>query len=393
METLSALLAAIPQPDVAGMARAQQHIDGLLKPPGSLGRLETLAVQLAGLPGLQGQLALAEKAIVVMCADHGVWHEGVTPSPQVVTAIHAGNMVRGNTGVCVLAAQAGARVQVVDVGIDADPLPGLINLKVARGSGNIARTAAMSRQQAETVLLASMHLTRQLAADGVKVFGVGELGMANTTPAAAVISVLTGSDPDAVVGCGANLPLAQRGHKVAVVRQAIALTSRTRKRGWMSGEGGRLRSGGHDRGDPRGGLLWPAGGAGWLPLLCLCPGGVSHGPDGASLSCPFALVGGERGADRPGRAGSAALSRYGHAPGRGQRRRAGHAPAGGRQRDVQPDGNAGAEQHCAAQYRAVVLMVERIVSTMGGRCAAFTAPAARPPGAGGKPAPGRACRR
>ena len=158
METLSALLAAIPQPDVAGMARAQQHIDGLLKPPGSLGRLETLAVQLAGLPGLQGQLALAEKAIVVMCADHGVWHEGVTPSPQVVTAIHAGNMVRGNTGVCVLAAQAGARVQVVDVGIDADPLPGLINLKVARGSGNIARTAAMSRQQAETVLLASIAL-------------------------------------------------------------------------------------------------------------------------------------------------------------------------------------------------------------------------------------------
>lgn len=72
---------------------------------------------------------------MVMCADHGVWHEGVTPSPQVVTAIHAGNMVRGNTGVCVLAAQAGAVVQVVDVGIDADPLPGLINLKVARGSG------------------------------------------------------------------------------------------------------------------------------------------------------------------------------------------------------------------------------------------------------------------
>ncbi|MCY0038473.1 nicotinate-nucleotide--dimethylbenzimidazole phosphoribosyltransferase [Klebsiella pneumoniae] len=222
METLSALLAAIPQPDVAAMARAQQHIDGLLKPPGSLGRLETLAVQLAGLPGLQGQLALAEKAIVVMCADHGVWHEGVTPSPQGVTAIHAGNMVRGNTGVCVLAAQAGARVQVVDVGIDADPLPGLINLKVARGSGNIARTAAMSRQQAETVLLASMHLTRQLAADGVESLRRRRIGMANTTPAAATISVLTGSDPDAVVGCGANLPLAQRGHKVAVVRQAIA---------------------------------------------------------------------------------------------------------------------------------------------------------------------------
>ncbi len=107
---------------------------------------------------------------MVMCADHGVWHEGVTPSPQVVTAIHAGNMVRGNTGVCGAGGAGRARVQVVDVGIDADPLPGLINLKVARGSGNIARTAAMSRQQAETVLLASMHLTRQLAADGVESF-------------------------------------------------------------------------------------------------------------------------------------------------------------------------------------------------------------------------------
>ncbi len=179
-------------------------------------------------------------------------------------------MVRGNTGVCVLAAQAGAVVQVVDVGIDADPLPGLINLKVARGSGNIARTAAMSRQQAETVLLASMHLTRQLAADGVKAFGVGELGMANTTPAAATISVLTGSDPDAVVGCGANLPLAQRGHKVAVVRRAIAHNQPNPADGLDVWRRWGLRSGGHDRGDPRGGFLWPAGGAGWLPLLCFC---------------------------------------------------------------------------------------------------------------------------
>lgn len=333
METLSALLAAIPQPDVTGMARAQQHIDGLLKPPGSLGRLESLAVQLAGLPGLQGQLALTEKAIVVMCADHGVWHEGVTPSPQAVTAIHAGNMVRGNTGVCVLAAQAGVRVEVVDVGIDAEPLPGLINLKVARGSGNIARTAAMSRQQAETVLLASMRFARQLAADGVNVFGVGELGMANTTPAAATISVLTGSDPDAVVGCGANLPLAQRGHKVAVVRQAIA----------------------HNQPNPADGLdvLAKVGGFDLVGMTGVILGaascGLPHGPGGAPVSYPFAPVGGERGADRPRRAGSAPVSRYGHAPGGGQRRRAGHAPAGCRQRDVPPDGDPGAEQHCAAR--------------------------------------------
>ena len=81
MGTLSALLAAIPQPDVAAMARAQQHIDGLLKPPGSLAVWRRWRCNWP-VCGLQGQLALAEKAIVVMCADHGVWHEGVTPSPQ-----------------------------------------------------------------------------------------------------------------------------------------------------------------------------------------------------------------------------------------------------------------------------------------------------------------------
>lgn len=102
MDNLSAFIADIPLPDRAAMAQAQQHLDGLLKPPGSLGRLEALAVQLAGMPGLHGQLQVAEKAIVVMCADHGVWHEGVAISPQAVTAIQAINMTRKNTGVCVL---------------------------------------------------------------------------------------------------------------------------------------------------------------------------------------------------------------------------------------------------------------------------------------------------
>ncbi|HHG8774163.1 TPA: nicotinate-nucleotide--dimethylbenzimidazole phosphoribosyltransferase [Raoultella planticola] len=223
MDTLSAFITAIPLPDRTAMAQAQRHLDGLLKPPGSLGRLEALAVQLAGMPGLQGQLRLTEKAIVVMCADHGVWHEGVAISPQAITAIQAANMTRKNTGVCVLAAQAGAQMHVVDVGIDADPLPGLVNMKMARGSGNIARTAAMSREQATALLLASIRFTRELAAQGVRLFGVGELGMANTTPAAAVVSALTGHDARDVVGIGANLPVSQLAHKADVVRQAIAI--------------------------------------------------------------------------------------------------------------------------------------------------------------------------
>lgn len=223
MQTLASLLAAIPDVDSAAMARAQQHIDGLLKPTGSLGRLESLAVQLAGMPGLHGVPQVDNKAILVMCADHGVWHEGVAVSPQVVTAIQAANMTRHNTGVCVLAAQAGAQVHVIDVGIDADPIPGLIDMKVARGSGNITKTAAMSAEQAQSLLLATMNYTRSLAQQGVTLFGVGELGMANTTPAAAVVSVLTGTDPEAVVGIGANLPHDRLHHKVDVVRRAIAL--------------------------------------------------------------------------------------------------------------------------------------------------------------------------
>lgn len=223
MQTLASLLAAIPDVDNVAMAQAQQHIDGLLKPTGSLGRLESLAVQLAGMPGLHGTPQVAKKAILVMCADHGVWHEGVAVSPQIVTAIQAANMTRHNTGVCVMAAQAGADVHVIDVGIDADPIPGLIDMKVARSSGNIAQGPAMSAEQAQSVLMATICYTRQLAEQGVTLFGVGELGMANTTPAAAMVSVLTDSEPEAVVGVGANLPQTQLGHKVEVVRRAIAV--------------------------------------------------------------------------------------------------------------------------------------------------------------------------
>ncbi|WP_410683860.1 nicotinate-nucleotide--dimethylbenzimidazole phosphoribosyltransferase [Citrobacter europaeus] len=231
MQTLTSLLRAIPTPDSAAMRRAQQHIDGLLKPPGSLGRLESLAVQLAGMPGLKGTPHVNGKAMLVMCADHGVWDEGVAVSPRIVTAIQAANMTRGTTGVCVLAAQAGAKVHVIDVGIDAEPIPGVVNMRVARGCGNIAQGPAMSRSQAEELLLEVIRYTHELAKDGVTLFGVGELGMANTTPAAAIVSVLTGSDAEDVVGIGANLPLSRVGNKVEVVRRAIAVNQPDRNDG------------------------------------------------------------------------------------------------------------------------------------------------------------------
>lgn len=220
MQTLSSILRTIGPLDSRAMSRAKVRLDGLLKPCGSLGRLEQLAIQLAGMRGLYGH-QVDRKQIIVMAADHGVFDEGVAISPRAVTMIQALNMVKGITGVCVLATNAGAEVKIVDVGIDSDPLPGVIDMKVARGSGNIARVAAMTRQQAEELLVASAALVLQQAADGVKVFGVGELGIANTTPAAAMVSVFTDSDPQSVVGIGANFPSEQLHHKIAVVRRAI----------------------------------------------------------------------------------------------------------------------------------------------------------------------------
>lgn len=220
MPTLSSILRTIAPLDSKAMARAKTRLDGLLKPQGSLGRLEQLATQLAGMRGLYGH-QVDRKQIIVMAADHGVYDEGVAISPQAVTSIQALNMVKGVTGVCVLATNAGAEVKIVDVGIDSDTPSGVIDMKVARGSGNIACGAAMTRQQAEDLLVASAMLTLRQVADGVKVFGVGELGIANTTPAAAMVSVFTDSDPQLVVGLGANFPSEQLHHKVAVVRSAI----------------------------------------------------------------------------------------------------------------------------------------------------------------------------
>lgn len=222
MQTIQDLLAAITPLDKNKQAQATQHIDGLVKPLNSLGRLETLAIQLAGMRGLT-RLDDLQKEIVVMCADHGVYEEGVAISPQQVTYLQALNMIKGTSGVCVLAKNSGATVLPVDIGIDCEPIETMLSLKVGRGSGNIARGPAMSRDDAEQLLLRSARLVQQRAAEGIAVFGTGELGIANTTPASAIISVLSGCDPQEVVGIGANLPADRIQHKEAIVRQAIAV--------------------------------------------------------------------------------------------------------------------------------------------------------------------------
>jgi nicotinate-nucleotide--dimethylbenzimidazole phosphoribosyltransferase len=263
-----------------------------------------------------------------MCADHGVWHEGVAISPQAVTAIQAINMTRKNTGVCVLAAQAGAQVHVVDAGIDADPIPGLVDMRVARG-GNICPDGGNEPGTGDGAAAGQHSLYARTGAQGVRVFGVGELGMANTTPAAAVVSVLTGNDAQDVVGIGANLPVSQLGHKADVVRRAIAVNQPQADDGLDV----LAKVGGFDLVGMTGVML----GAASCGLPVVLDGFLSYASAlaacrlarRASVSDPFTSVGGKRGAYRAGTSAAEALSGYGYAAGRGQRRRAGDASCAG----------------------------------------------------------------
>lgn len=261
MKTLQQVIEAIRPLDEQAMARAQQRLDGLLKPPGSLGRLESLAVQLTGIMG-DRPLAFTGKELMVMVADHGVYAEGVAISPRIVTAIQAANMVKGTTGVCVLAANAGAAVTVVDMGIDCEqPLPGLLDRRMGRGCGNIATGPAMTLDQARAVLEIGAALVAEAVARGVTLFGVGELGMANTTPAAALVSVLTGAPAAEVVGRGANLPLSMLAHKTDVVERAIAVN----RPDPQDGVGVLAKVGGFDLGGMAGVMLGAA--AEGLPVI------------------------------------------------------------------------------------------------------------------------------
>lgn len=224
MPTLPELTAAIRPLDQSTMQQAAHYLDSLLKPYGSLGRLEVLAIRLTGISRTLHP-AYSRKKIIVMAADHGVYAEGVAVTPREVTAIQAANMVQGLTGVCVLARSAGADIQVVDVGIDSDPIPGVLNCKVRRGCDNIAREAAMSRDEAETLLEVGAEIALTLVDQGTQLIGVGELGIANTTPAAAIVSVLCDVAPEDVVGLGANLPQQRLPDKIAVVERAIEINA------------------------------------------------------------------------------------------------------------------------------------------------------------------------
>jgi len=214
----------IPALDEAAMTAARQRQRRLIKPPGSLGRLEELSVQLAGIT-CRSVPVLREKAVVVMAADHGVTAEGVSAYPAEVTAQMVMNFLAGGAAINALARQAGARVVVVDMGVAApvESNPGLLDRKIAHGTGNIARGPAMAREQAEAAVAVGQDLMKDLAQQGVDLVGLGDMGIGNTTTASALTAALTGVKVPTVVGRGTGVDDAGLARKMAVVERALAV--------------------------------------------------------------------------------------------------------------------------------------------------------------------------
>lgn len=201
----------------------QDRVDKLIKPKGSLGKLEDISIKLAG---IQKTLhpKINKKAVIVCAGDHKIIEEGVATSTKEITKIQAINMTRGLTGVCALAKYANASVTVVDVGIDNDvSTSAVIDKKVKFGADNFTKGPAMTRSEAVKALEAGIDVAEQLIATGVNLLATGEMGIGNTTPSSAIVSVLGGYDPMEVTGIGANLPLEKVKHKADVIRRGIEL--------------------------------------------------------------------------------------------------------------------------------------------------------------------------
>lgn len=218
---LTEVIGNITALDEPAMLRAEHHLLSLTKPPGSLGKLEDIATQIAGITG-QLYPDLSHKAIIVMAADHGVCEEGVSAFPAEVTPQMVLNFLAGGAAVNVLARQAGADVRCVDIGVNADlNHPQLISRKLMHGTNNIAKGPAMTRETALEAILVGVEVVEQLWEDGYRIFATGDMGIGNTTASSAVLSVLGGGSPEDAAGRGTGIDDERLKHKMAVIRRAI----------------------------------------------------------------------------------------------------------------------------------------------------------------------------
>ncbi|MEU7801665.1 nicotinate-nucleotide--dimethylbenzimidazole phosphoribosyltransferase [Micromonospora arborensis] len=249
---LETTIAAIRPADETAMAAARELHGRLTKPAGSLGALEELSVRLAGLAGACPPPLPEPAAVAIFAGDHGVHAQGVSPWPQEVTGQMIGNFLAGGAVVNAFARQAGASVTVVDVGV-ATPLPTqptaldpavldpavpdpavldpavldpavprLVSASVRRGTRDFTVTAALTRDEALAAVQTGIRIADELIDAGAGILLTGDMGIGNTTPAAALIAAFTGADPLDATGRGTGIDDPTYAHKVAVVRAALA---------------------------------------------------------------------------------------------------------------------------------------------------------------------------
>ena len=217
---LQDFISAVSPLNDAAMAAARERQAQLAKPPGSLGRLEDLSIQLAGITGKVNN-KIEKKHLLVFAADNGVVEEGVSSAPQSVTLMQTVNLTRHKTGASTLCKHFGCEITVCDVGVNADiKEPKVLNKKIAYGTQNIVHGPAMTREQAEQAILTGYELAKATDADAI---GIGEMGIGNTTTSSAVLSVLLDADVDAVTGRGGGITDASYLKKKQVIKDAIAI--------------------------------------------------------------------------------------------------------------------------------------------------------------------------
>lgn len=209
--------------DQAAMKSARVHQDRLTKPQGSLGRLEELSIQLAGMTANPFP-SVERKAVIVMAADHGVAREGVSAYPADVTPQMVLNFLHGGAAINVLARQANARVVVVDMGVAAeiqDASGGLVRCRIGPGTANLARGPAMTRLQATESIQSGIEIVEAEIARGADIFATGDMGIGNTTPSAAIACALMKEVPENIAGRGTGVDDEGLKRKIGVIARAL----------------------------------------------------------------------------------------------------------------------------------------------------------------------------
>jgi len=221
---LQELYALIEPVDLSLRVQAHAHLDSLAKPRGSLGRLEDIAVRLFCIGRGTSPLRVDPAVIFTVVGDHGVASEGVDLYPQAVTRHMVRNFLDGGAAINALSQIASAELFVVDAGCVGGPFaahPQLISIRLGEGTANIAAGPAMSLEDCERAVLAGADIAAKAAGMGYHCIGIGEMGIANSTVAAALCCAYLELAPENMVGPGAGMPPAGLGHKIRVVRRSL----------------------------------------------------------------------------------------------------------------------------------------------------------------------------